>query len=119
MGLTSLKLDVANAGNLAAWETVEFLIDSGAIYSIVPREILVRLGITALGEQTFRLANPQSIRRETGAALFRYQDRIGPALVVFGEEGDATLLGAHTLEAIGYGIDPVRRELIPLPMMLA
>jgi hypothetical protein len=52
-------------------------------------------------------------------ALFRYQDRVGGASVVFGEEGDSALLGAHTLEALGFGLDPLRRELIQLPMMLA
>src|SRR5712692_10606800 len=119
MGLTYLKLEVANAGSPTAWEPVEFLIDSGAIYSIVPRAVLQRLGINPLREQTLRLPAGQSIQRQTGAALFKYQDRIGPALVVFAEEGDATLLGAHTLEALGYGLDPVRRELTPLPMMLA
>jgi clan AA aspartic protease len=119
MGLTFLKLEVANASDPAVTETVEFLIDSGAIFSIVPRIILQRLGISPLTEQTFRLASGQSIRRQTGAALFKYQDKIGAAVVIFGEEDDSTLLGAHTLEALGYALDPIRRELIPLPMMLA
>ncbi len=39
--------------------------------------------------------------------------------MVFGEETDATLLGSLTLEALGLGLDPLRRELIQLPMMLA
>jgi hypothetical protein len=39
--------------------------------------------------------------------------------VIFGEKGDATLLGALTLEALGLALDPIRRELKPLPMMLA
>jgi hypothetical protein len=30
-----------------------------------------------------------------------------------------SLLGALTLQALGYGIDPLRRELIPVPMILA
>lgn len=118
MGLPFLKLELANVGSPSATETVEFLIDSGAIYSIVPRPILERLGILASGAQDFRLASGQTIRRQTGGALFKYQDRVGVASVIFGEEGDATLLGAHTLEALGLSLDPVRRELVPLPMML-
>jgi hypothetical protein len=66
MGLTVLKLEVANAGNPAVTESVEFLIDSGAIYSIVPKAVLQRLGIAAIAEETFRLANGQTIRRQTG-----------------------------------------------------
>jgi predicted aspartyl protease len=119
MGLTVLNLEVGNPGNPQQTESVEFLIDSGAIYSVVPRLILQRLGIAPLTEQVFRLASGQSIRRQVGVALFRYQDRVGGASVVFGEEGDSALLGAHTLEALGFGLDPLRRELIQLPMMLA
>jgi hypothetical protein len=39
--------------------------------------------------------------------------------VIFGEEGDSTLLGAFTLEALGLSLDPLRRELKPLPMIFA
>ena len=45
--------------------------------------------------------------------------RVGVADVIFGEEGDSTLQGAFTLEALGLSLDPLRRELKPLPMLLA
>ena len=45
MGRTALNIEVANAGNPGVTETVEFLIDSGAVYSIVPRPVLQRLGV--------------------------------------------------------------------------
>jgi len=54
-----------------------------------------------------------------GGALFKYGDRIGVADVIFGEEGDSVLLGAFTLEALGLALRPLRRELEPLPMVLA
>ena len=38
--------------------------------------------------------------------------------MIFGEEGDSTLLGALSLEALGFSLDPIRRELRPLPMIL-
>lgn len=57
--------------------------------------------------------------RRKGGALFKYGDRIGVADVIFGEEGDSMLLGAFTLEALGLSLDPLRRELKPLPMILA
>jgi len=112
-------LEVANQSNPDRTETVEFSIDSGAIYSVVPRPILQRLGIAPVGEQTFRLASGQTIQRQTGGALFKYRDKVGVAAVIFGEDGDSTLLGAHTLESLGLALDPIRRELMPLPMMLA
>ena len=119
MGLTVLAIEVGNPGNPGVTEPVEFLIDSGAIYSVVPSEILERLGVGLLVEQELRLANGTSIRRKKGVALFKYGERIGGADVIFGEPGDSVLLGAFTLEALGLVLDPLRRELRPLPMILA
>ena len=51
-----------------------------------------------------------------GAKLFG--DKVGGADVIFGEEGDSNLLGATTLESLGLALDPIRRELKPIPMIL-
>ncbi len=119
MGLTYLHLEVANVARPDIKERVRFLIDSGAIFSVVPTAILKRLGIEPLDEEEFRLANGDIIVRKKGGALFRYRGRVGVADVVFGEDGDAVLLGALTLEALGLSLDPLKRELRELPMMLA
>ena len=118
MGLTILEIEVGNPANPGVTEKIEFLIDSGAVYSVVPTPILERLGIKPLAEQEFRLANGTKIVRQKGIALFKYGERLGGADVIFGEEGDSMLLGAFTLEALGLVLDPLRRELKPLPMVL-
>lgn len=119
MGLTVLELEVGNPANPDVTEKLEFLIDSGAVYSVVPIPILEKLGIKPLAEQAFRLADGSKIVRKKGVALFRHGDQVGGADVIFGEEGDSVLLGAFTLEALGLALDPLRRELKPLPMILA
>jgi len=119
MGLTVLQIQVGNPADPQVLETLDFLIDSGAIYSVVPRAVLDRLGIKPLTRQEFRLADGSTIARDKGGALFKYGDRIGVADVIFGEEADSLLLGAFTLEALGLSLDPLRRELKPLPMILA
>ena len=119
MGLTILELEVANPATPEVAEKVEFLIDSGVVYSVVPAAVLDRLGIKPLTEETFRLADGSKIVRKKGVAVFRHGNLVGGADVIFGEEGDSTLLGAFTLEALGLSLDPLRRELKPLPMILA
>ncbi len=119
MGLTVLEVEVGNPANPEVTEKIEFLIDSGAIYSVVPTPILERLAIQPISEQEFRLADGTKIVRKKGIALFKYGDKIGGADVIFGEEGDSILLGAFTLEALGLALDPLKRELKPLPMILA
>ncbi len=119
MGLTVLEIRVGNPADPEVTKPVEFLIDSGAIYSVVPASILQELKIKPIAEQTFRLADGSKISRKKGVAIFKYGEQIGGADVVFGEEGDSTLLGAFTLEALGLALDPLKRELLPLPMILA
>ena len=117
MGLTTLSIEVANPANPDSRASVDFLIDSDAVYSFVPRNILIGLGITPHSVQRFRLADGSSIDRERGDALFFYKNQRGAAPVIFGEPGDAALLGAVTLESLGFVLDPLRRDLIPLPMV--
>ena len=119
MGLTYLDLEVANIAKPDVREKLRFLVDSGAVYSVIPTPVLEKLGIEELDEQEFPLANGEKIVRKKGGALFRYGKRVGVADVVFGEEGDATLLGMLTLEGLGLALDPLKRELRELPMMLA
>ncbi len=119
MGLTELEVDVASPAAPEITEKVMFLIDSGAIYSVVPSTILEKLGIKPLVEEEFRLANGEKIVRKKGVAVFKYSGRVGGADVIFGESEDSTLLGALTLEALGLSLDPLRRQLKPIPMMLA
>ncbi len=98
---------------------LRFLVDSGAVYSVVPKSALTELGIKPHSKQQFTLANGDTIERELGDALFEYGGRRGASPVIFGEPGDSHLLGMVTLEALGLMLDPLRRELRPLPMTLA
>ena len=119
MGLTVLSVEVANPADPEIMGPVELLIDSGAVYSVVPPPILEKLGIRPLTEQEFRLADGSRIVRKKGGAVFKYGNRIGVADVIFGEDEDSQMLGAFTLEALGLSLDPLRRQLRELPIILA
>ena len=118
MGVTTLVVDVANPATPNITETLTFTVDSGAIYSVVGTEVLQRLGIQPLKQETFRLANGSHIIRWKGGAVFKFQEYVGFSDVIFGEEGDATLLGVLTLEALGLALDPIKRELRPMQLIL-
>jgi hypothetical protein len=93
-GLTVLDVEVGNPANPETTEKIEFLFDSGAIYSVGPAPVLDNLGIRPLATQEFRLVDGSRVARKKGGAVFRYGERVGVADVIFGEEGDSTLLGA-------------------------
>jgi predicted aspartyl protease len=118
MGLTAITISVANVANPDQGEQVECLVDSGAVHSVIPRGILERLGIKPYTTDEYSLANGETIRRERGPAMYKYEGRIGFADMIFGEPGDASLLGAVTLAAMGLALDPLRRELRPMQFIL-
>ena len=119
MGPACLDIDIASPARPEEFRTEQFLIDSGAVYSVVQGPVLEELGIEPHSHRTFTLANGDQIERPLGDALFRYNEHRGAAPVIFGEPGDSSLLGVVTLEALGYVLDPLKRELRPSPMLLA
>ena len=119
MGLTHVTIQVANPARPKRMLPVDFLVDSGAVYSVVPVATLRKLGVKPHSTQVFPLADGSQITRRKGDLLFTMNGSRGAAPVIFGESGDSTLLGAVTLEALGVILDPIKRELRPLPMILA
>ena len=118
MGVATLSVEVANPAKPEVGVRLEFMVDSGSVYSVVPASVLRQLKIKPLKRESFRLANGATIIRRKGGAMFKFQRYVGVADVIFGEEGDATLLGALTLEALGLSLDPIRRELKPVTLMM-
>lgn len=118
MSLANLKAAVANPANTKRWVELEFLVDSGAMYSCVHAKILKQLGIKPHSHREFILANGEVIRRRMGTAAFRYEGLRGDSQAMFGEEGDLPLLGVTTLETFGYVLDPLRGELKAIPLRM-
>jgi len=119
MGLTTVEATVANPFQPERQTTLAFLVDSGAVYTVIPRAVLESLGITPTGERTFYLANGALIRRKMGEARITFRGESATCVVLFGEEGDNNLLGVTTLENLGLIFDPLRQEIMPLPMLLS
>ncbi|MEK6783229.1 MAG: aspartyl protease [Bacteroidota bacterium] len=119
MGITIKKFVVKEARRSSKRALVDFMIDSGAVYSLVPQKILKKLGIRPYRKMEFILADGAKFTRKVGDAYFEYQGEGGSAPVIFGEKDDEPLLGATTLESIGLVLNPFKRELYPMRMVMA
>ncbi|HUT58020.1 MAG TPA: aspartyl protease [Phycisphaerae bacterium] len=118
MGMTFVELEIRKSRASKKAVSAQFLVDSGAAYTVAPGKMLRRLGIRPDDEQSFFLANDEKVTRKVGEAYFTYEGKAGTSKVIFGQKGDSNLLGALTLEAMGLVLDPLKRELKPLPMLL-
>jgi len=119
MGLPRIEARIANPARPRRTARVKFLVDSGAQYSVVPAAVLGRLGVKPGKIKNFILADGSEIKRSIGQALFRMNGDEAASPVIFGEVGESVLLGCVSLEPVGFLLDPLKRELRPLPMLSA
>jgi predicted aspartyl protease len=63
-------------------------------------------------DQSFVMANGQTITRSVGYAVLRAAGFETVDEVVFAEPGDLNLLGSRTLEGFGATVDSRRRKLV-------
>jgi predicted aspartyl protease len=112
MGVFRVPLEIGNPLNQFT-ETVEALVDTGAIFSMAPSSLLHRLGLEPVRRVTFRTATGEPVEYPTGWASFSAEGRNGMARVVFGPEGQF-LLGATTLEDLLLTVDPIEQRLVPV-----
>lgn len=118
MGFTNAKIGLQEITGKGKRADLELLVDTGALYSMVPASLLKDLGIEPEVRLDFETANGEVIYREVGEARFFYDGRKAISKVIFGEEDDAALLGVVTLEALGLEVDPVRKQVRPTRMIL-
>ena len=118
MGFTFVKVRVLPAAATGEGIEREFLVDTGAIYSMLPAEDLQALGIQPSFQRTFTLADGRSATYPVGAARFKVNGSEGIAEIIFGEKGTQPLLGVVVLESMGLQVDPVSKQLKPMPLYL-
>jgi len=85
---------------------IRLLVDTGASFSVIPRDILEGLGITPEVVEPFELADGRVIERPVGPAVVRYAGKAAGTQVAFGEPGDSPVLGVLALEGLGLQLDP-------------
>jgi clan AA aspartic protease len=98
---------------------VRFLVDSGAVYTLVPHDVWKELGLVAKRTVTFSLADGTPVERGVSECHISLPQGDGHTPVILGEPGDEALLGVVTLEELGLVFHPFKRTLEPMRMLLA
>jgi predicted aspartyl protease len=117
MGITYIQGTVQGPTGKEA--VVDFLVDSGATYSLLPEPIWRELELEPKRPMSFRMADGTQLVRQVSECLFVLAGEAGHAPVVLGEPGDdQALLGVVTLENLGLVFNPFSRTLQPMRMLL-
>jgi predicted aspartyl protease len=99
-------------------ETLDAMVDTGAMFTVIPAPILNRLGVQPFDTIPVRFASGQQERWPIGQLQARLDGRERPILCLFGSADAPALIGAHTLEAFLLTVDPVEQKLVPKEALL-
>lgn len=118
MGIFRVRVRIFNLREEERSRDIELVVDTGATFPVIPKELASELAIQPSEKRTFTLADGTQIIRDMGWAGLAYEGRRSPALVVLGELEDVPILGAIALEGLGLEVDSVAKRLRPVTQFL-
>jgi predicted aspartyl protease len=117
MGITYAKAKVTGSGRRS--EVLDFLVDSGAQYTLLPEAIWKRLRLKPKRSESFRLVDGTVVERPLSECVIEFAGKSGHTPVILGQPGDdQPLLGVVTLEELGLILHPFNRQLLPMQLFL-
>ena len=111
MGTTHVTVTVKNPATRDRARQGEFLVDTGAIDSLVPRQHLEAIGIEPIGSRTYEMADGRRLQFDIGGAELEFMGEVIMGTVVFVDDDVEPLLGLTALESAGIEVDPRNQQL--------
>jgi len=108
MGMTNAEVSLTGTRGKTS---LRLLVDTGSLLTWVSKGSLLSIGVAWSGTRKFRTIEGRELVRETGEAVLEVMGERATRLVVFGEAGDAQVLGADALEGLGLEVDPATKTL--------
>ena len=115
MGLIKRRFAVTNPTEHGRRWEAEFLLDSGAIDTVVPSSQLDAIGIVRDTPQRYVMADGRVNQLETGTARIEFGGRGVGVTVVFADDQVTPLLGATAMESLGLELDMTNQMIRQLP----
>lgn len=117
MGFIYTPVTVSNPSDRSKTMEINFLVDTGAYESLIPRTMLETIGITPEGKRGYVMADGSEVTLDVAVARMEIMGELVGSTVVFGESGNEPLLGALDLQHAGIIIDPRKETLQKMPSL--
>jgi aspartyl protease family protein len=109
---------VANTSDRSLKTELEFLVGTGAIFTVIPKSVAERLRLKESGKRMFKTASGDVVEFPISEAYITLNGEGVTSLVAIAVEKTPVLLGVTTLELLGLQVDPVTGKLTPLELMI-
>jgi clan AA aspartic protease len=115
MGTTHVTVKVRNlAAPRKEWEGL-FLVDTGAVDSLVPGKFLRKIGLAPKSERIYELADGSKVKMKITTGELEFMGEIVGSTILFGADDAEPILGVTALESVGIEVDPRSQQLKRLP----
>lgn len=115
MGITQVTVTVRNPAQPDnTWEGL-FLVDTGAVDSVVPGKHLREIGLAPKGQRTYELADGSQVKMDITTGELEFMGEIVGSTLLFGADNAEPVLGVTALESVGIEVDPRSQRLKRLP----
>ena len=118
MGYVRVRGTVANPSDHSLKAELEFIVDTGAIYTVIPKSVAEGLKLKETSRRKFKIANGDIVEYPVSEAYIIVNGEGVTSVVAIADEKTPVLLGVTTLELLGLKVDPVTGKLTPLELMI-
>ena len=111
MGITTVPVTIRNPADHSRFWEGSFVVDTGAVDCVVPRQHMEAIGLVPEGQRKYTLADGSKITMDIAVARVEFMGEFAGATVAIGDESVEPLLGVTALESMGIEVDPHNQEL--------
>jgi len=117
VGILKVRVGLFNPRDPQRFVELEAVVDTSAVYSVVRRDVLEKLGVAPIRRRKFK-AFGGYVERDVGEVGVEIMGERRVVPVVFGDVDDPVVLGATALEIFGLEVDLVRGALKEAELLL-
>ncbi len=118
MGYVRVLGTVANSANHDLKVEVEFVVDTGAVYTVISKATAEKVALKPSGKRKFQTGSDIIELPVAEAYLTIENEGVTTIVAISPEEMVPMLLGVTTLELLGLQVDPVMGKLKPLELLI-
>ena len=115
MGATYVTTTIRNPSDPSLSWQGSFLVDTGAVDTLVPRQHLERIGLHPKAQRTHELADGSNIQMDITTGEIELMGDIVGGTIIYGASDVEPILGVTALESLGIDVDPRNQTLKRMP----
>ena len=118
LGYVRVHATIANPLKRSLKMELEFIVDTGAIYTVISKKVAEGIELKELGKRKFRTGSGIVELPVAEAYLTLEGEGITTLVAITHDDEMPLLLGVTTLELLGLQVDPVNGKLKPLELLI-